>query len=227
MVLFTYVRINLQKKCIMNLIGQLDSLIDSPAKVAVLRVFAAHEGLRVTGRDMAKRAGFSAPSTHDALKTLFNYNILDLEIIGKQHIYSLNEGHRLVQKCIRPLFEGERTLKQDIKIFLLDILKREKSLNKIVSIVLYGSVYRGRFDASSDVDVAFIVSEKKYVMSIESIIGEKVMDDFYAYFGMHLDPYIKSVKDFVHLRNRKKSPVPTMMQEHIVLFGKNIEEIGP
>lgn len=209
----------------MQIVNQLDSLIDSPAKVAVLRVFAAHKGLRVTGRDMAKRAGFSAPSTHDALKVLFNYNILDLEIIGKQHIYSLNENHRLVQKCIRPLFEGEQELKQDIEEFLRDSLKKEKILGKIVSIVLYGSLYKGGADISSDMDVAFIVSQKKDVMSLEAVIGEKVMDSFYRYFGMHLDAYIKSVKEFVQLRDKKKPPVSTMVQGYTVLYGKDIKGI--
>ena len=103
---------------------QMNEIVDSPSKLAILRVFASREGLKATGREVAKLAGFSVPSTHASLKDLHARNILVREIIGKQHIYSLNEEDRIVQKIIRPMFEAENNYKQEIRDLLLEEIKR-------------------------------------------------------------------------------------------------------
>lgn len=90
---------------------RIEDIIDSPSKLAILRLFISRKGLKATGRRIAKLAGYSAPSTHDSLKDLHERNILKLDIIGKQHIYSLNEDDRIVQRIIRPLFAAEGNIK--------------------------------------------------------------------------------------------------------------------
>ena len=98
----------------------IDEIIASPCKAAILRVMTSRQGFKATGRQIALLAGFSVPSTHEALKYLHARNVLLLEVIGKQHIYALNEADRLVQKVIRPMFKAVSGLKDEIGSFIVE-----------------------------------------------------------------------------------------------------------
>jgi len=91
---------------------QINGILDSSSKLDILRLFTSQKGLRATGREIARLSGYSVPSTHESLKTLYSHNILNFESIGKQHIYSLNEENIIVQNIIRPLFVAESKAKR-------------------------------------------------------------------------------------------------------------------
>jgi len=199
---------------------QVEDIVDSPSKLAILRVFASHRGLKATGRQIAKLVGYSAPSTHDSLKNLHERNILKLDIIGKQHIYTLNEGDRIVQKIIRPMFAAESNFKNEIRDFLLDEFKKNKIKAKIASLILYGSVQTEKAKKGSDVDVAVVVSQALDLRQVEDVFLSKITQRFKTYFGVQVDPYIKSAAEFRDRLRKNKSPVSTLMKSYSVLYGK-------
>ncbi len=199
---------------------QFEKIIDSPSKLAILRVFAAHDGLKATGRQIAKLVGYSAPSTHESLKDLYNRNILKLEIIGKQHIYALNEDDRIVKKIIRPMFATESNLKNEIRDFLLDEFKKTKIKVKVASLILYGSIQTETAKKGSDVDVAVVVSRAVDLRSVEDAFSLEIIPRFKAYFGVQIDPYIKSADEFKKRLKNNKPPVSTLMKSYFVLYGK-------
>lgn len=87
----------------------LDNIIDSKSKIAVIRLFVSKvDNFKATGREIAKLIHFSPPATHAALKDLFNHKILKLDIIGRQHIYSLDANSRIVRQMLRPIFKKEQ-----------------------------------------------------------------------------------------------------------------------
>jgi predicted nucleotidyltransferase len=204
---------------------QIEKIIDSPSKLAILRVFAAHYGLKATGRQIAKLVGYSAPSTHESLKDLYSRNILKLEIIGKQHIYALNEDDRIVRKIIRPMFAAESNFKNEIRDFLLDELKKTKIKTKIVSLILYGSMQTEIAEKGSDVDVAVVVSRPADLRPVEDVFSSEIISQFKAYFGVQIDPYIKSADEFKKRLKRNKPPVSTLMKSYSVLYGKEPLEV--
>ncbi len=204
---------------------RIEEIIDSPSKLAILRVFTAHLGLRATGRQIAKLVGYSAPSTHESLKDLQGRNILKLEVIGKQHIYALNEDDRIVQKIIRPMFATERNVKNEIRDFLLDEFKRTKIKAEIVSLILYGSMQAGTAKKDSDVDVAVVVSRAVDLKSVEDAFFSEIIPRFKTYFGVQVDPYIKSAVEFKKRLKKNQPPVSTMMKFYSVLYGKEPLEI--
>ena len=112
----------------------IDDIIGSPCKVGLLRAITSRKGFRATGREIARLAGFSVPATHESLKDLYAHNILNLEVMGRQHIYSLNEDSRIVQKIIRPMFEAESESRDDIGSFIMKILKHQGIQRVIVSV---------------------------------------------------------------------------------------------
>jgi len=204
---------------------QVEDIVDSPSKLAILRVFASRRGLKTTGRQIAKLVGYSAPSTHDSLKNLYEHNILKLDIIGKQHIYTLNEEDRIVQKIIRPMFAAESNFKNEIRDFLLDEFKKTKIKAKIASLILYGSVQTEKAKKGSDVDVAVVVFRAANIHSVEDAFSSEITPRFKAYFGVQIDPYIKSVDEFKQRLKKNKPPVSTLMKSYSVLCGKEPLEV--
>lgn len=199
---------------------KIDAIVDSPSKLAILRVFASREGLKATGRKIAKLAGFSVPSTHESLKDLYERNVLVREIIGKQHIYSLNEEDRIVQKIIRPMFEAESNYKQEIGDLLLEEVKKAGIKSAIVSLVLYGSVEKKQAQKGSDIDVAVVVGKKKDVERVFKVFNSNIIERFKSFFGVHLDFYVKSAAEFREILKKNRPPVSTLMKAYSVLYGK-------
>ena len=204
---------------------QITEVINSPLKVAILRVFCSRKGLKATGRQIAERSGYSVPSTHESLKDLHSHNILNLEIISKQHIYSLNEDDWIVKKIILPMFEAESGVNREIHDFLLDEIKKLRIRQKIVSLILYGSVQKGTADKESDVDVAVIVRKAGDVKRVEEIFISTIIEKFKSYFGVQLDPYVKSVTEFRNRLKKNLPPVSTLMKAYTVLYGKEPLEV--
>jgi len=204
---------------------QIEDIVDSPSKLAILRVFSSRRGLKATGRQIAKLVGYSAPSTHNSLKNLHDRNILKLDIIGKQHIYALNEEDRIVQKIIRPLFAAESNFKNEIRDFLLDEFKKNKIKAKIASLILYGSMQTEKAKKGSDVDVAVVVSRAADIRTVEDAFSSGIIPRFKAYFGVQVDPYIKSADEFKQRLKKNMPPVSTLMKSYSVLYGKEPLEV--
>jgi len=204
---------------------KIDDIVDSPSKLAILRVFASREGLKATGREIAKLAGFSVPSTHESLKDLYERNVLVREIIGKQHIYSLNEDDRLVQKIIRPMFKAESNYKQEIGDLLLEEVKKAGIKSIIVSLMLYGSVEKKTAEEGSDIDVAVVVAKATDVDRVFEVFNSYIVERFKSFFGVHLDFYVKSATEFRELLKKNRPPISTLMQAYSVLYGKEPLEV--
>lgn len=203
----------------------IQDIINSPSKLAILRLFCTRPGFKGTGRAIASLAGYSAPSTHESLKALHARHILNLEVIGKQYIYTLNEEDRLVQKIICPLFQSEANVKEEIRDFLLKELKTAGLKSSVVSLILYGSVQKNEAGQKSDTDVAVIVGKAADVKAVADRCAGVIMPKFKAYFGLPLDPYIKSAAEFRELLKKNKPPVSTLMKSYSVLYGKEPLEI--
>ncbi|OGX27061.1 MAG: hypothetical protein A2Y03_00660 [Omnitrophica WOR_2 bacterium GWF2_38_59] len=204
---------------------QISEIIDTPSKLAILRVFVSREGLKATGREISKLAGFCVSVTHGSLKDLHSRNILNREIIGRQHIYSLNEEDRIVQKVLRPMFEVENNYKEEIRDLLLEEIQKAGLKKSIVSMILYGSVQKGTARKGSDVDVAVVVSKAMDVDRIFEVFNSTIEDRFKSFFGVHLDFYVKSAMEFRKLLQKNQPPISTLMKSYSVLYGKEPLEV--
>ena len=203
----------------------IDKIVDSPCKVGILRVLSSRKGFRATGREIARLAGFSVPSTHESLKDLHARNVLVLEPMGRQHIYSLNEGDRLVQKVIRPMFESERGIKDEIGRFIVKEMNKGKAQKSVVSVFLYGSVQDGAAVSGSDVDIAVVVRKAADVDRVADIFVSGIAPQFKAYFGAQLDPYVKSAAEFKARLKKNQPPVSGLIKSYSVLYGKEPLEV--
>jgi predicted ABC-type ATPase/predicted DNA-binding transcriptional regulator len=93
----------------------LDNILNTGSKAKIIRLFVSRkDGFRASGRQVAMTADITAPTAHAALKELYNQDVLKREIIGRQHIYSLNNDSRIVEHVLKPMFRNESLLKQEI-----------------------------------------------------------------------------------------------------------------
>lgn len=210
----------------MTIDKSLDNVLDSKLKLAIIRLMVGKNGdFKATGRAIAKMIGFSAVSTHDSLKDLYNQKILNLEIIGRQHIYSLDRGNRTVQKILIPMFKNELSAKKEIVEYLRTQIRSSGLSSKIVSVILYGSLQRHQTHEQSDVDIAVIVSNGKDLTAVENFFAEKVTDSFNRYFRAHLDIYLKAAVEFRLRLKKRLPPVSDLMKSYSVIWGKEPLEV--
>ncbi len=208
-----------------NTLFRIDEIVDSPSKVGILRVLASGKGFKATGREIARLAGFSVPAAHESLKDLHARNILTLEVIGKQHIYALNEEDRMVQKIIRPMFQVEAGFKEEVRGFIKDQMRLAGIQKKVTSVILYGSSQKGMAVFGSDVDIAVIVARSADVNLVADVFLSTIDVRFKAYFGAQLDAYVKSAAEFKERLKKKKPPVANLMKAYTVLYGKEPLEV--
>ena len=168
---------------------------------------------------------FSPPAAHAALKELYNQGILRLDNIGKQHIYSIDNNNRIVQKILKPMFKEEISLKDELKDFLIRQVQESGIKKKLVSLLLYGSLQKGVTHNKSDVDIAVIIKNKKDKKEIEEKFLNEISVKFYDYFKAHLDTYIKSKEEFRVRLKKNLAPISTLMKAYSVIYGKEPLEI--
>lgn len=93
----------------------LDSILNTGSKVRTIRLFASSgKGFMASGRQIARLIDLTAPAAHAALKALYGQGILKRDIIGRQHIYSLAGGNKLVEQILKPMFREEASIKEEI-----------------------------------------------------------------------------------------------------------------
>ena len=200
----------------------LDDILNTTSKVKIIRLFISRGGEFIaSGSDVAKLVGLTPPAVHASLKELYGQDILRRDIVGKQHIYRLNTQGRIVNEILKPAFQKEHSIKEDIRDFLLKKIKDYRAATAIKSLILYGSLSRGETHHTSDCDIAVVVRDAQAKKRIEDLFIEKISTEFRGYFGLSLDAYIKTQGEFASRLKKRLSPVKSLMESYMVIYGKD------
>ncbi len=200
----------------------LDNILNTSSKIKIIRLFISRrEDFIASGREIARLIGITPPAVHAALKDLYNQDILKRDIIGREHIYRLNANSRIVRDILKPAFKKEYSVKEDIFKFLKEKIKEKRIGGKIVSLILYGSLQTGNTNEKSDVDIAVVTRNEFVKKQIEGIFVENISAQFYEYFGVNLDSYVKTKDEFVRRLRKNQPPVSAMMRSYSVIYGKD------
>jgi predicted nucleotidyltransferase len=196
----------------------LNEIFSTYSHVAILRELRSSKN-GFSGREIAKNAGISPPSCLAALSKLEKLKIVNRQIGGNVHIYTLNFDNYLVKEGILPLLEIEQSLPGKIVILLKKAL-----LKKSVSVILFGSVARLEETHSSDYDLCIVYQTQSDKKKIEEIINH-IRQNCYSQFGISIAPYFISTSDFELRAKKKLSPVNDIVKEGKVIFGKSIRNL--
>lgn len=196
----------------------LNEIFSTYSNIAVIRE------LRFTtngfsGREIAKRAGLSAPAAINSLSHLESLKIVYRQIGGRDHIFTLNISNYFVNSVLLPILDAEGkfydSIVKDIRKFL--------SKNTI-SVFLFGSVARKEESIQSDFDICIVFPGLKD----KEIVEEKVnicRDKLHKNYGISLAPFYISIKEFQQRARQSKPPINEILKEGILLFGLSIKEL--
>ncbi|MDX9924744.1 MAG: nucleotidyltransferase domain-containing protein [Ignavibacteriaceae bacterium] len=199
----------------MRIYNTLDEIFSTYSHVAIIRQLQ-HSMNGFTGREVAKRANISAPTSLNSLTKLESMNIVKRIIGGRDHIFSLNKENYFVKELLLKMFQIERHFIKDI----VEELKNNLS-DYVFSAILFGSVARKEETITSDFDICFIFRGNKNKVEIENRTNE-IRDSLYTKYGIRIAPLYVSTASF----KKKSSPIiKNIIKEGEVLFGKSIQEI--
>jgi predicted nucleotidyltransferase len=133
-----------------------ETLLTSPARIAVLKTLLKSPGREWTGREMARASSVSAPQAMDALYRLYDEAVVRQRRAGRVSLWALEEHHFLAEK-LRPLMDVDNASTRELTAALEVALKGSGALEAI----LFGSVARGDEDPNSDVDILVVFPGKR------------------------------------------------------------------
>lgn len=199
----------------MRLARAVDDLFTSPSHAKILRALVAlPQGMPVSARELARRAGVSHPTASRALDALRRQGVVEVRRSPASDAYTFNEVHEAAA-ILRELFRWERA----VLPALVDLLSRELRTQApwVSEAYLFGSAARGEMAVQSDLDVACICPPGR-VAELESVGGS--LDDLVSRrFGNHLGLLIgtRTVATMGRLAGRSASTWRKVAEEGIPL----------
>lgn len=161
----------------------LDLFFNRPSQIVILRVlFHAETGL--TGREVERRSGLSNRAAMQCLEQLHDASIVDKEIVGNAHYYTLNSRNYLVNKALKPAFEAEELLWEDIR----------KTVRKIVhprptAAVATGPVVRDEGLSTGRLELTLLFSTgRSRIRAFQCI--EELTETFWDKYAVQVDPVL-------------------------------------
>lgn len=129
----------------------LDDLFAAGSHVRVLRaLLELPDGLTVSGRDIARRAGVSQPTAAEVLRALEDQGLLIVGRRPRAAYYRLNPDHVLAP-MLAEIFVRESEVRADLERRVASAIA---GLPDVEAAYLFGSAARGDMRPSSDIDVA-------------------------------------------------------------------------
>ncbi len=206
----------------MRVHNPLDKILNNEIKIKILRFLCKTEA-EWSGRQIAQEIKVSPAACHKALRELNNEGALLLRGIGKSNLYSLNKENLIVSDLLKPLYERESKIPDDIYEGIVRNIS-PLVIKDIVSIAVFGSVKKRKERPTSDIDLLVLVKDSKTKREVEEDFG-KVNEKIISRFGNTVSPYIQTVDEFNLKYNKGLSLIKNILKSHRLLFGKPLEEL--
>lgn len=170
-----------------------DSLIDSPAKVGVLRELM--KGGVLTERRLSEYAGISHVYASRLLEEFERFNLAQSKRVGKANLWEINRRSYAYQ-ALQPFLESLRTATLPLEA-LKGVIREAASPELFSHAVLYGSVVMGGERDESDIDLCLVLKPgvSKRGAVIESVL-ENLTVQCYELFGKKISCYLVSEKEW-------------------------------
>ena len=199
----------------MKLHEYLEKTLGNKVSISVLRTLIRYKSKIFTIRRLAHDAGVSHPGVSETVDKLEKLGVVQIQPVGRSHQVSLNEKSYVLKKIIEPMFIAE---KQTFDQVIL-ILKKHLSTKKIISAVVFGSVSRRQEKEDSDIDVFIISDDFDDAIMVVSNAGDEIFTKFHS----KISPLVFSESEF---KSKKKSElVRSILDNHTMIYGKNLESI--
>jgi predicted nucleotidyltransferase len=202
----------------MLLAHALDDILGSRAKLCVLRVLFAQDGL--SGREIARRAGLSPRAASLALTQLAGLGILHRQPLGGTHRFTISRQRHLVGAALGGLFREEKSLAYTMGRRIMQAIGR----HKCVCVAIFGSYARGDARPQSDLDVLVLLADRRRVPAVKEALQSEAAG-FHELFGLHLAPYVVGAAEFACRLKAGDKLMRSMVREARIVSGKPLSEV--
>lgn len=189
-----------------------DELFRTWSNIAVVRALL-DTNIGFTGNEVARVSGMHPRSAFKALTLLEGLGIVNRQRGGRDHMFSLNREHYLVQEALLKVFQAENKFPEEIKNTLAAILKK-----RVYSAVMFGSAARKEENILSDLDICCIVNLTNERLFVSDLLNSKAQQ-LHRKFGIKLASIFFTKAEFI--RKGKSQLVKSIVSEGILITGKD------
>lgn len=193
-----------------------DELFRTWSHVAVLRALQ-DTATGFTGNEVARVSGMDPKAALKALTSLENLGIVHRQRGGRDHIFTLNRNHYLVEHGVIPLFTIEQRFLEEVKYVIAKATKGE-----VLSIVLFGSVARKEETPQSDLDICCILKNKAQQEKLQSHL-DRISSTLNSRFGVKISSVFLTLDEFKKKASRRNRLIKQIIDQGKVITGKNLK----
>ena len=206
----------------MRVHNPLDKILNNAVKIRILRFLCKAEA-EWSGRQIAQEVKASPAATHKVLHELSAEKVLLLRSVGRTHLYSLNDKNYTISELLKPLYKKEVQIPNIIAKLIYSSIPTS-IINKIVSVLLFGSIKIKEERPASDIDILVLLKNAKDRVSVEKAF-EKINEEIMDKFGNPVSPYLQTVTEFKS-KHKKGLPITrNIVAESKLIYGQPLGEL--
>ncbi|MCS4541823.1 MAG: nucleotidyltransferase domain-containing protein [Euryarchaeota archaeon] len=200
----------------------LEIFFGSKTKIKILRTLCQQKQWNFSVVELSKDLSLNKGVVSRVLNQLQKDGIVKIIRKGKVKLCRVNRENRIVNELIVPIFEKEQNIIDSIlKYFLKELNPRR--FRSVLSVIAYGSVVKGLFKLTSDLDLMLILSNKSEISSIKKIL-DKIVDKF-SKEDIILFCDLITREEFRKLYEQNEPSVKDIARFNRVLYGKDVLEL--
>ncbi len=194
----------------------LDEVFRSWSSTAVLRALL-DTTTGCTGNETARRSGMHPRSALKALTSLEELGLVRRQRGGRDHLFTLNRSHYLVQNVVERIFMAEQNYYNEIIEMLASLLDRS-----VLNATIFGSVAKHTATRLSDLDLCCIVKTEKLKDSPRILLNTEAQK-LYQSFGIKVAPIVFTLEE---AKKKSKSMLVRDMLDHgIFVTGRKMKDL--
>lgn len=188
-------------------------ILSSRTRLKIIKFLLTHEA-EMSEREIASVLKVSHMSINRAMADLAEINLVNYTSVGKVHLWKVNRNS-YAYKILHEFIKGASRLNSpldDLKDTILTNMPK-KLMKKAV---IFGSIAAGKEKVNSDIDVFFVVKDKKDKEKINSQI-EKLSNICLEKYGNRFAPYVLTEQE---ANSKSRSNLVSEINNGIEVFPK-------
>ena len=204
----------------MKVNNPLNNILNSKVKIECLRHLCGYP-TELNGRQLSKFLKITPRSIHKAMSALVDEGVVNLNPHGNSLGYSINKENWITKRLLFPLFQDEKTFLETIIQEIKQKIASSVLKKSILSVVLFGSVFKKEDNSRSDFDIFVLVDKEDNVGKVEEEL-EKVGTRVTKVCGVTLGPYVKSLSSFK--KDKSLNVIKSILSSHHPIYGQEISK---
>jgi len=184
-----------------------ETLFEKYKEWKILKILLQNPKTNIYTKELSRKTKMGSGTINTFLKNIHQDQLLNKEIVGNVHLYSLNNENNIV-KQLKIL----NTIIEITKYKLIEKITRKDK--EITSLVLYGSHANGENDEKSDLDL-LIISQNKANFT-------EILQQLEKQFKKPISLQILSMTQWNQLKTKDPIFYHSLLGNHIVLYGSGL-----